>query len=67
MFSSEQVSSYDKHFVIEDTIAWVPMNWVQLESEKQLEQFKRLLELLAEEEDVQEVFHNVEGIDDEEE
>ena len=53
--------------LIEDTIAWVPMNWVQLESDKQMEQFKRLLDLLAEEEDVQEVFHNVKGVEEDEE
>ena len=48
---------------LEDTIAWVPKNPVKLEEEKQIEQFKRLLDLLEEDDDVQEVFHNVEGLD----
>lgn len=48
---------------LEDTIAWVPKNPVKLEEEKQIEQFRRLLDLLEEDDDVQEVFHNVEGLD----
>ena len=48
---------------LEDTIAWVPKNPVKLDEEKQIEQFKRLLDLLEEDDDVQEVFHNVEGLE----
>ena len=43
---------------LEDTIAWVPKNPVKLEEEKQIEQFRRLLDLLEEDDDVQEVYHN---------
>ena len=45
---------------LEDTIAWVGKNQVELTEEKQIEQFKRLLDMLEEDDDVQEVFHNVE-------
>ncbi len=48
---------------LEDTIAWVGKNQVELTEEKQIEQFRRLLDLLEEDEDVQEVFHNVKGIE----
>lgn len=46
-----------------DTIAWVPKNYIQLDSDKQVEQFKRLLELLDEDDDVQDVYHNIEGLE----
>lgn len=46
-----------------DTVAWVPKNYVRLENEKQVEQFHRLLELLDEDDDVQDVYHNVEGLE----
>lgn len=45
-----------------DTIAWMPKNYVKLESEKEIEQFNRMLEMLEEDDDVQEVYHNVEGL-----
>ena len=43
-----------------DTIAWMPKNYVQLESDKEKEQFNRMLEMLEDDDDVQEVYHNVE-------
>ncbi len=45
-----------------DTIAWMPKNYVKLESEKEIEQFNRMLEMLEDDDDVQEVYHNVEGL-----
>ena len=47
-----------------DTIAWMPKNYVKLESEKEIEQFNRMLEMLEEDDDVQEVYHNVEGLNE---
>ena len=47
---------------LEDSIAWVGKTEVELTEEKQIEQFKRLLDMLEEEDDVQEVFHNVVGL-----
>ncbi len=47
-----------------DTIAWMPKNYVQLESDKEKEQFNRMLEMLEDDDDVQEVYHNVEGLNE---
>ncbi|HEY8365130.1 MAG TPA: YebC/PmpR family DNA-binding transcriptional regulator, partial [Haloplasmataceae bacterium] len=46
-------------FDIEE-IQMIPMNYVKLESEEEKENFKRLLDLLNELDDVQEIYHNVE-------
>lgn len=50
--------------LVVDTIAWVPKNYVQLTGDKQKEQLQRLLDLLEEDDDVQDVYHNVEGLDE---
>ena len=47
-----------------DTIAWMPKNYTKLESEKEVEQFNRMLEMLEDDDDVQEVYHNVEGLNE---
>ena len=47
-----------------DTIAWMPKTYTKLESEKEIEQFNRMLELLEDDDDVQEVYHNVEGLNE---
>ena len=47
-----------------DTIAWMPKNYTKLESEKEIEQFNRMLEMLEDDDDVQEVYHNVEGLNE---
>ena len=47
-----------------DTIAWMPKNYVKLESDKEKEQFNRMLEMLEDDDDVQEVYHNVEGLNE---
>lgn len=41
-----------------DEITWLPLNYVSLENED-LDKFKRLLQLLEDNEDVQDVYHNV--------
>jgi YebC/PmpR family DNA-binding regulatory protein len=47
---------------LEDTVCWLPLNEVELASDKELEQMERLLSLLEEDEDVQDVYHNVTGL-----
>ena len=47
-----------------DTIAWMPKTYTKLESDKEKEQFNRMLEMLEDDDDVQEVYHNVEGLND---
>ena len=47
---------------LEDTVCWLPLNEVELSSDKELEQMERLLSLLEEDEDVQDVYHNVTGL-----
>ena len=51
---------------LEDTVSWLPLNSVQLETEKEKEQLQRLLDLLEEDDDVQDVYHNVVNFDLEE-
>ena len=40
----------------------IPLNEVELNGDKELEQMERLLALLEEDEDVQDVYHNVTGL-----
>ncbi|HOH17780.1 MAG TPA: YebC/PmpR family DNA-binding transcriptional regulator [Bacilli bacterium] len=46
---------------LEDKLAWIPMSYITL-SEEDVPSMQRVLTLLNEEDDVQEVFHNVEGL-----
>ncbi len=48
---------------LEDTVSWIPLNPVELATDKEKEQFERLLSLLEEDDDVQDVYHNVTGLD----
>ena len=48
---------------LEDTVCWLPLNEVEITSEKEIEQLERLLALLEEDDDVQDVYHNVVGLD----
>lgn len=48
---------------LEDTVAWLPQNPVELSSDKEKEQLQRLLDMLAEDDDVQDVYHNVTGLE----
>ena len=48
--------------LVEDHVAWVPMNPVELEDAKHIEQFQRLLALLEDDDDVQDVYHNVSNL-----
>ncbi len=48
----------DLEFVT-DEITWYTENKVDLETEKEVEQFERLLAMLDEDDDVQDVYHNV--------
>ena len=52
---------------LEDTVCWLPLNEVELSSDKEFEQMDRLLSLLEEDEDVQDVYHNVTGLPEVEE
>lgn len=52
---------------LEDTVCWLPLNEVELASDKEVEQMERLLSLLEEDEDVQDVYHNVVGLPEVEE
>lgn len=47
---------------LEDTVCWLPLNEVELSSDKEVEQMERLLAMLEEDEDVQDVYHNVVGL-----
>ncbi len=51
----------------EDTITYVPQNTVTLTNEKDIEHFKRLQDMLDEIDDVQDLFHNIAGLPEEEE
>lgn len=51
---------------LEDTVSWLPLNPVELATDKEKEQLQRLLDLLAEDDDVQDVYHNIVGLDIEE-
>lgn len=48
---------------LEDTVCWLPLNEVEITTEKEIEQLERLLALLEEDDDVQDVYHNVVGLD----
>ena len=52
---------------LEDTVAWVSQNPVELTGDKEKEQFQRLLDMLAEDDDVQDVYHNVTGLEESDE
>ena len=43
----------------------LPQNYVELTNEEDKKQFERILDLLDEEDDVQNVYHNAEGLDEE--
>ena len=51
---------------LEDTVSWVPLNPIELNTEKEKEQLQRLLDLLEEDDDVQDVYHNIVGLEPEE-
>lgn len=53
--------------LLEDHVAWVSNMPVELETDKQIEQFQRLLDFLEEDEDVQDVYHNVSNLPEDEE
>lgn len=46
---------------LEDTVAWIPLNYIQLTDEEDKKTLERLLQLLDEIDDVQDVYHNVEN------
>ena len=50
---------------LEDTVSWVPLNPIELNTEKEKEQLQRLLDLLEEDDDVQDVYHNIVGLEPE--
>lgn len=52
---------------IDDEITFVPQMYVTLETEEDINHFKRLLSQLREIDDVQQIYHNVEGIEEEDE
>jgi YebC/PmpR family DNA-binding regulatory protein len=56
----------DQEF-IDDEVTFVPQIYVTLESEEDKNHIKKLLSTLRELDDVQQIYHNVEGIDEEEE
>lgn len=45
---------------LEDEIKWIPQNYVQLTEEKDIEHYERLLAQLEDNDDVQDVYHNME-------
>lgn len=52
---------------LEDKIAWIPMSYITLTEEEDIRHMQKVLGLLDELDDVQEVFHNVEGLPEVEE
>ncbi|MGD9605258.1 MAG: YebC/PmpR family DNA-binding transcriptional regulator [Bacilli bacterium] len=52
---------------LEDKLAWVPLSYVSLTEEEDVRHMQKVLALLDEQDDVQEVFHNVEGLPAQEE
>lgn len=52
---------------LEDTVSWVPLNPIELATDKEKEQFERLLSFLEEDDDVQDVYYNVVGLEPDEE
>lgn len=51
---------------LEDLVTYVPQNYCELSDEKEFTQFRRLQEMLDDIDDVQDLFHNIVGLDDEE-
>ncbi|MFA5542313.1 MAG: YebC/PmpR family DNA-binding transcriptional regulator [Bacilli bacterium] len=50
--------------LLEDHIAWIPQMTVKLENEKDIEQFERFKSVLDENDDVQNIYHNIESNED---
>jgi YebC/PmpR family DNA-binding regulatory protein len=53
--------------LVEDKITWQPMVTTELATDKEKEQFQRLLDLLNEDEDVQDIYYNVTNYEEPEE
>jgi YebC/PmpR family DNA-binding regulatory protein len=51
---------------VEDVVTYVPQNTVTLTDQKEIDQFNRLRTMLDDIDDVQDLFHNIVGLDDEE-
>jgi YebC/PmpR family DNA-binding regulatory protein len=51
---------------VEDVVTYVPQNTVTLTDQKEIDQFNRLRTMLDDIDDVQDLFHNTVGLDDEE-
>ena len=51
---------------VEDVVTYVPQNTVTLNDQKEIDQFNRLRTMLDDIDDVQDLFHNIVGLDDEE-
>ena len=45
--------------IIDDDIKWIPLTYVKLTNEDDINKVERLLEMLEESDDVQNVYHNV--------
>ena len=52
---------------MEDTVTYVPQTTVTLTDQKEIDQFNRLRTMLDDVDDVQDLFHNIVGLDEEEE
>ena len=52
---------------VEDVVTYVPQNTVTLTDQKEIDQFNRLRTMLDDIDDVQDLFHNIVGLDEEEE
>lgn len=52
---------------VEDQVTYVPQTTVTLTDQKEIDQFNRLRSLLDDVDDVQDLFHNIVGLDEEEE
>ena len=51
---------------VEDVVTYVPQNTVTLNDQKEIDQFNRLRTMLDDIDDVQDLFHNIVGLEDEE-
>jgi transcriptional/translational regulatory protein YebC/TACO1 len=51
---------------VEDLVTYVPQNTVELTDEKEIQQFRRLQEMLDDIDDVQDFYHNVVNLPEEE-
>jgi transcriptional/translational regulatory protein YebC/TACO1 len=51
---------------LEDGIVWIPQMPVKIEDEEELRAFRKMINAIEELDDVQKVFHNIEGIELEE-